>query len=295
MDSATGEDSILHAEILEILDDALAYLCNECVGRKAGPSTWFKKVMLGLLKKGKLNIDPDSYRIIALESCVLKVLTLLIHKRITDWANARGLIPDYQNGFREGYRTNNNPFILRRVKEWARAKRLSLYVAAVDATNAFPSTDHPTLWLKLMRMGMGGAILTGCACSMKVEYYVRHGDRNSAEFKALIGLLTGDQASSVLWNLFMADLVMADDPDDPVLFDVRIALLAQADDIQTQGTCLKTTTKRKQVQQGTVHTGSWEWKIRRVAWHRKSSKSYTWRAWTVTSSMACQRTPCHSS
>ncbi|KAJ6578536.1 hypothetical protein B0H19DRAFT_882593, partial [Mycena capillaripes] len=138
LDSATGEDAILYGEILEVPNDALAYLCNECIRRRDGPSI--------------------CYRIIALESCVLKLLTLLIHKRITKWAIAGGLIPDYQNGFREGYRTNNNPFILRCVKERARANGFSVYVAAVDATNAFPSTDHPTLWLKLIRMGMGGAI-----------------------------------------------------------------------------------------------------------------------------------------
>jgi hypothetical protein len=41
------------------------------------------------------------------------VLQMLIHRRITQWAAARGLIPDWQNGFREKYRTNNNPFVLR--------------------------------------------------------------------------------------------------------------------------------------------------------------------------------------
>jgi hypothetical protein len=64
-----------------------------------------------------------------------------------------------------------------------------------------------------------------------MKYYVRHGDRNSAEFKALIGLLTGDPASPVLWNLFMADLIMLDDIHDPIISGIRIAILAQADDI----------------------------------------------------------------
>ncbi|KAJ6461555.1 hypothetical protein C8R47DRAFT_993465, partial [Mycena vitilis] len=127
LDSASGEDAVLYADIMGIPNEDLLFLCNECTRKGDGP-------------------------------CLLKVLTLLIHKRITDWANAYGLIPDYQNGFREGYRTNNNPFILRCVKEWARARGLTVYVAAVDATNAFPSTDHPTLWLKLLRMGMGGAL-----------------------------------------------------------------------------------------------------------------------------------------
>lgn len=68
----------------------------------------------------------------------------------------------------------------------------TVYVAAVDATNAFPSTDQPTLWLKTMwlrlRMGMGlfdwlHMLYEG------MEYYVLHGDRNSAEFKAFIDLM----------------------------------------------------------------------------------------------------------
>ncbi|KAJ6570739.1 hypothetical protein B0H10DRAFT_1719796, partial [Mycena sp. CBHHK59/15] len=31
LNSATGEDAILYGEILEIPNDALAYLCNECI------------------------------------------------------------------------------------------------------------------------------------------------------------------------------------------------------------------------------------------------------------------------
>ncbi|KAJ7066873.1 hypothetical protein B0H15DRAFT_753111, partial [Mycena belliarum] len=127
LDSASGEDQKSYAELLEIPNEALARLCND-------------------------------YRLIALESCFLKALTILIHWRVFDWSEARGLIPPAQNGFRPGYRTNNNPFILRCVKEWARANGHTVYVACVDFTNAFPSTDQPTLWLKLFRLGMGGKI-----------------------------------------------------------------------------------------------------------------------------------------
>ncbi|KAJ6587935.1 hypothetical protein B0H19DRAFT_924354 [Mycena capillaripes] len=62
-------------------------------------------------------------------------------------------------------------------------------------------------------------------------YFVRHGDRQSKVFKAFIGLLTGDPASPILWNLFPADLVMMPDKDDVFLATVRISILAQADDI----------------------------------------------------------------
>ncbi|KAJ6496389.1 hypothetical protein C8R45DRAFT_823377, partial [Mycena sanguinolenta] len=130
LDSTPGEDCASYVDLLEIPNEDLAYLANQCVEKGDGPTI----------------------------CCFLKAMTILIHWRIADWAKARSLIPPCQNGFRPGYRTNNNPFILRCAKEWARAHGYTLYVAAVDATNTFPSTDQPTLWLKLFRLGMGSAI-----------------------------------------------------------------------------------------------------------------------------------------
>jgi hypothetical protein len=67
-----------------------------------------------------------------------------------------------------------------------------------------------------------------------------NGDMESAEFKAFIGLLTGDPASPILWNLFLADLVMMPDRNDVFLAAVRISLLAQADDILLFSLCTGT-------------------------------------------------------
>jgi hypothetical protein len=81
-------------------------------------------------------------------------------------------------------------------------------------------------------MGMAGPVSDWLRTTyMSMGYYVRHGDASSTEFKALIGLLTSDPASPVLWNLFMADLVMLLDLDDVVMENVRIAMMAQADDV----------------------------------------------------------------
>jgi hypothetical protein len=65
----------------------------------------------------------------------------------------------------------------------------------------------------------------------RMSYYVRHGDMRSSGLKALIGLLTGDSASPILWNLFLADLSLLPDYEDLFLAGVRISLLAQADDL----------------------------------------------------------------
>ncbi len=197
LDSATGLDAETYAAIMDMDNDLLAELINACIKHKDAPSVWLTSVIIGILKRGKPADEPDSYRVISLECCLLKMATMIVHKRLADWADSMHLIPDWQNGFRPGYRTLNNAFILRCAIEWAKAKGHPLFVAMVDATNAFPSTDHSTLWLKLVEMGAGGPIFDWLRFLYeKMEYCVRHGDETSEIFKSLMGLLTGDPAST---------------------------------------------------------------------------------------------------
>src|SRR6188768_3864908 len=85
-------------------------------------------------------------------------MTYLIHKRLVEWTSSRGIIPPTQNGFRAGHRTSDNAFILRCAIDRARAENKTLYVAFADLSNAFPSTEQATLWLKLRGLGAGGGL-----------------------------------------------------------------------------------------------------------------------------------------
>ena len=86
------------------------------------------------------------------------MLTLLIAKHICDWVEDNNMLPPSQNGFRQGYKTNNNAFILRCAIDKACSLGITLYVAFVDCSNAFPWTDHAKLWLKLYHNGAGGPL-----------------------------------------------------------------------------------------------------------------------------------------
>ncbi|KZV93894.1 hypothetical protein EXIGLDRAFT_571407, partial [Exidia glandulosa HHB12029] len=99
-----------------------------------------------------------SYRTLGVQSKLVKFMTLLFHLRFQRWFDRYNILPPSQNGFRPGYRTANNVFILRCLIDKARAVGVTLYVATVDLTNAFPSTDRATLWLKLYRLGVRGKI-----------------------------------------------------------------------------------------------------------------------------------------
>ncbi|EIW53536.1 uncharacterized protein TRAVEDRAFT_133224, partial [Trametes versicolor FP-101664 SS1] len=102
--------------------------------------------------------DPAGYRNIGLESCLLKTLTLLIDRRMREWSDAEDIVPPLQNGFRTGYRTENNVFTLRVAAEQAQSQGKTLWVAFVDLANAFPSVNQSTLWAKLRDLGAGGPL-----------------------------------------------------------------------------------------------------------------------------------------
>ncbi|KAJ7436781.1 hypothetical protein B0H11DRAFT_1754302 [Mycena galericulata] len=66
-----------------------------------------------------------------------------------------------------------------------------------------------------------------------MSYVVRQGSELTAAFKSLIGVLTGDTASPILWNIYFADLagVFGPDRDDVCLNGRPVSHLEQADDV----------------------------------------------------------------
>ncbi|KAJ7150527.1 hypothetical protein C8R43DRAFT_837599, partial [Mycena crocata] len=85
------------------------------------------------------------YRLIALECCMLKMLTLIIDRRIREGAADIGAIPSTQNGFQDGLRTNDNVFVLLCLIDKAQSLNKPLYVAYLDLKNAFPRKNG-TFW-----------------------------------------------------------------------------------------------------------------------------------------------------
>ena len=111
--ASPGLDGVPYRTVLDIPNDALLQLFNACVDSQDAPQSWLTTVLVGVLKAGKPDSSPESYRLVGLECCLLKVMTLLIDRRLRAWAEENNVLPDSQNGFREGYRTHNNSFILR--------------------------------------------------------------------------------------------------------------------------------------------------------------------------------------
>ncbi|KAF5383705.1 hypothetical protein D9615_003606 [Tricholomella constricta] len=200
--SACGADNVSYPTIARIPNMNLLSLLQLCIDLRRAPGPWLHTVLIGVLKRRCNPTNPNDYRLIGLESCMLKLLTLLIDKRLREWAETYHILPDTQNGFRPHYRTNNNSFILHCAIERVRASGKSVYIAFIDLENAFPSTDIPLLWTKLYRKGVAGPIFDWLrTLYADMNYIVRHGGALSESFTSLLGLLTGDMASPSLWNI----------------------------------------------------------------------------------------------
>jgi hypothetical protein len=111
--SSKGYDRQSYANVYDLENDVLCKLVNRCMRDNDAPSIWLLTVLIGLLKQGKPKDDPNSYRTIGFESCFLKLVTLLIHMRLTKCCLIVGMLPPSQNAFHTGYHTNDNMFILR--------------------------------------------------------------------------------------------------------------------------------------------------------------------------------------
>ncbi|KAJ7116000.1 hypothetical protein C8R44DRAFT_595656, partial [Mycena epipterygia] len=98
----------------------------------------------------------QAHRLVVLECALLKFLMLILDRRIREYSEDAGLLPRTQNAFREGYRTNNNSFMLRVMADRALAEGRTLILGYVDLKNAFPATNRAVLWNRLHSDGIWG-------------------------------------------------------------------------------------------------------------------------------------------
>jgi hypothetical protein len=123
------------------------------------PHFWLTALFIGILKKDKDAAGPSSYRLIALEYCILKMLALIIDRGIREGVEDIGVIPTTQIGFQDDLRTNDNMSVLLCLIDKAQKLNKLLYVASLDLKNAFPGTDRSTLCVKLPTMGISGPMI----------------------------------------------------------------------------------------------------------------------------------------
>ena len=108
----------------------------------------------------------NNYRGISLLSHAGKVLLKIVANRLSDYCEAHGILPDEQCGFRPERSTVDMLFVVRRLHELARRRRIPLYMCFVDLQKAYDSVDRERLWNVLARAGVPEEMITLSASSM---------------------------------------------------------------------------------------------------------------------------------
>ena len=129
-----GSDQILNEHIKSTLSSLLPIylkLFNIIFDDSIFPESWVLGNIIPIYKnKGKAQ-NPENYRPITLLSCVGKLFTRIISNRLTKYAEEYNLLNDCQAGFRKGYSTTDNLFIINSLIDIMKSKRQN-YTALVS-------------------------------------------------------------------------------------------------------------------------------------------------------------------
>ena len=207
-EKAVGPDS-LPAELLKLDDpDILQHFHSIllAVWREGEVPQQWKDATIKVLHKKKDRSDCGNYRGIALVSHAGKVLLKIVAHRLSGLCEAGGILPEEHCGFRPGRSTVDMLFVMRRLQELGRRKKIPLYMCFIDLQKAYDSVDRELLWKVLARIGVPHtmiAVIRQFHDGMRAR--VRTDDGEYSEwFEVKQGLRQGCVLSPLLFNVFFA-------------------------------------------------------------------------------------------
>ena len=239
-DSSPGYDQIT-SKILKALPGnwllALKDLFNVIVLSGSYPKQWSKSIIKPIYKSGDPN-NTNNYRGISLLSCVGKLLSSILSKRLSNWAEENDVLCDEQFGFRKNRRTTDAVFILQCLIQKQTLQRSNLYSCFVDLSKAFDCVNHDLLWLRLFQLGINPVILQflkayythATACVVTQSGYTN-------SFAISRGVRQGCPLSPLLFSLLINSLPVR--MTHTSLYRKRISCLLFADDVVLFGTSPK--------------------------------------------------------
>jgi len=207
-EKAVGPDS-LPAELLKLDDpDILQHFHSIllAVWREGEVPQQWKDATIKVLHKKKDRSDCGNYRGIALVSHAGKVLLKIVAHRLSGHCETGGILPEEQCGFRPGRSTVDMLFVMRRLQELGRRRKIPLYMCFIDLQKAYDSVDRELLWKVLARIGVPEtmiAVIRQFHDGMRAR--VRTDDGEYSEwFEVKQGLRQGCVLSPLLFNVFFA-------------------------------------------------------------------------------------------
>lgn len=207
---AAGIDNILNEYLKNIPSEFIPTLCklfNIVLDSGIVPENWLVGIIKPVYKNKGDNQDPDNYRAITLISCLGKLFTSVLNSRLNEFSNELSLISENQAGFRKGYSTTDNIFVLHTLISLYLSSGKKLYCTFIDFRKAFDTVWRTGLWTKLQRSGIRGKCFNVIFNMYNnIKSCVQYRNEKSDFFPCMVGVRQGENLSPFLFSIFLNDL-----------------------------------------------------------------------------------------
>lgn len=193
---ACGLDGIPNEVLkLPLCVGVLTRLFEACFKSGILPNIW-KRCVIYPIGKGlsTISTEPLSHRGLALQSCVYKLYSLILNRRLTSFFEDENILHDTQNGFRKDRSCIDHIFTLTETIRMNLPNNDSnVYACFVDLRKAFPSVNRNLLLWKLWNSGVKGRIFDALAATYSDPQYCLQLNGNLTDlFPSVQGLPEGD-------------------------------------------------------------------------------------------------------
>ena len=208
-DKAEGQDGITNEMLkntgVQARKMILEMFNNIMAGGLVPPDWKVGDVVLVLKKPPQTNVS--NYRPITLISCVFKLLTKILAKRLSAAVDKEDIVGPEQNGFRAPRSCSDNIFILNMILEINKSIKLLSHLLFVDLKEAYDRIDQGILLQKLRQLNIPKTFIN----FLESYYFFDNISKEATGFGTTPqyqkrGLRQGCNLSSVLFILYLSEL-----------------------------------------------------------------------------------------
>ena len=124
------------------------------------PSSWSEATVNPILKSGKDDSNPSSYRPIAMTNCLAKTMERMVNNRLTWYLESNNLLNPYQSGFRQGQSTTDHLVRLESYMKEGFAQKEHVVGVFFDLEKAYDTTWKHGILRNIHEMGLRGRLPT---------------------------------------------------------------------------------------------------------------------------------------